>query len=295
MAPKQEAIVSSQLPSLRGLAALSSLARHGRHDPAARALGVSRSALSHRIADLENELGVALVVRQGRLSTVTQEGLALLAAMGDALEKIEAAVAPLRRRRRQLRLSTVSTFASNWLLPRLREFQALHPDIDLVVTTTQRVIDLDHEDVDCAIRHGDGQWEALQSTLLFHETLVPIAVPGLYGEKPNEWPPIRARTRFQDWPRWWRATNQSGSPPPDGVVVETRAQALEAALAGAGVAITDRRYLDAILTEGRLAILGPSTELPEGYYFVRKTRVRNARHVEDMLQWLLSRTTRDGS
>jgi hypothetical protein len=125
---KEKQAISNQLPSMRGLSALSSLARYGRHDPAAQALGISRSALSHRIADLEEELGVSLVVKRGRLSMITEEGLALLAAMGDAIEKIEAAVAPLQRRRRQLRLSTVSTFASNWLLPRLRDFQARHPD-----------------------------------------------------------------------------------------------------------------------------------------------------------------------
>lgn len=293
-AGKGSRAISSQLPSLRGLSALSSLARYGRHDPAAQALGISRSALSHRIADLEQELGVALVVKRGRLSAVTDEGLALLAAMGDALEKIEAAVGPLQRRQRQLRLSTVSTFASNWLLPRLRDFQARHPDIDLAVSTTQRVIDFDQEDVDCAIRHGHGQWEGLRSAFLFRETLVPAAKPGLFGERPPEWSTIRARSRFQDWTRWWRGTDQHGTPPMRGVVVETRSQALEAALAGAGVVLTDRRYLSSLLAEGRLVTLGPSVELPEAYFFVHRTSVRNPRLVDSMRHWLISQALEQG-
>ncbi|ATQ58336.1 LysR substrate-binding domain-containing protein [Paracoccus yeei] len=223
-----------------------------------------------------------------------QHGLALLAAMGDALEKIEAAVGPLQRRQRQLRLSTVSTFALNWLLPRLRDFQARHPDIDLAVSTTQRVIDFDQEDVDCAIRHGHGQWEGLRSAFLFRETLVPAAKPGLFGERPPEWSTIRARSRFQDWTRWWRGTDQHGTPPMRGVVVETRSQALEAALAGAGVVLTDRRYLSSLLAEGRLVTLGPSVELPEAYFFVHRTSVRNPRLVDSMRHWLISEALEQG-
>ncbi|WP_439817946.1 LysR substrate-binding domain-containing protein [Zavarzinia sp. CC-PAN008] len=275
---------------MRGLSALAALARHGRHDPAARALGISRSALSHRIADLEGELVAVLVVKRGRLSVVSDDGLALLAAMGDALERIESAVAPLQRRRHQLRLSTVSTFASNWLLPRLRDFQAGHPDIDLAVSTTQRVVDFDHEDVDCAIRHGHGEWTGLRSVLLFHGTLVPVARPGLYSPAPAGWPVIRARSRFQDWPRWWRGTGQAGVPPTHGITVETRSQALEASLAGAGVALTDRRYLDDLLRDGRLELLGPLVELVEGNYFVHPAKVRNSRLVDSMRHWLLAQS-----
>jgi LysR family glycine cleavage system transcriptional activator len=117
------------------------LARAGGLTAGSARLGVTRSALSHRIADLESHLGVALVRKSGRRTILTEDGQALLATMGDALDRIEAAVEPLRRRRRELRLSTVATFASHWLIPRLPEFQARHPDIDLAITTTTRVVD----------------------------------------------------------------------------------------------------------------------------------------------------------
>ena len=272
---------------MRGLAALSALARHGRHERAAEALGISRSAVSHRIADLEQELGVVLVVRTGRASALTEEALAILAAMGDALDRIESAVAPLHRRRHQVRLSTVSTFASNWLLPRLPDFQADCPEIDLVLTTTQRVIDLEHEDVDCAIRHGLGQWKGLRASLLFRETLVPVAAPGLAEDGGRDWPVVRARTRFHDWPSWWRAAKRPGEPPTRGIVVENRGQALEAALAGAGVVLTDLRYVERLIESGRLVRLGPVIDMAEGYYFVRMSVLRNARHIEQMERWLI--------
>jgi len=119
-----------QLPSMKGLQAIALLARTGSLTAAAGELGVTRSALSHRIADLELQLGVTLVRTLGRKAVLTDGAESLLAVMGDALDRIGAAIEPLHRRRSQLRVSTVATFASLWLLPRLPAFQARHPNID---------------------------------------------------------------------------------------------------------------------------------------------------------------------
>src|SRR6202163_4530252 len=143
-------------PSTRALTALSLLGSLGSLTEAANQLGVTRSALSHRIAELEKGLGVALVRKVGRRLKLTEDGERLLASMGDALERIEAAVQPFRRDRGQIRLSTVSTFASHWLIPRVAEFQARHPQIEVAIFTTTRPVDLRKEDMDCAIRHGRG-------------------------------------------------------------------------------------------------------------------------------------------
>jgi DNA-binding transcriptional LysR family regulator len=70
-------------------------------------------------------------------------------------------------------------FASHWLIPRIVQFQRQHPQIEVVISTTTRPVDLDAEDVDCAIRHGHGAWKGLAATLLFSETLMPIAAPDL--------------------------------------------------------------------------------------------------------------------
>jgi DNA-binding transcriptional LysR family regulator len=279
--------MSPSLPSLRGLAALAVLARHKRQGTAAEALGISRSALSHRIADLEAELGASLVTKDGRLSVLTEDGIALLAAMGDAIEKIDAAVAPMLRRSRQIRLSTVNTLAANWLLPRLPDFQRAHPGIEIAILTTQRVVDFEQEDLDCAIRHGLGAWPDLEAKLLFRETLVPAAAPGLVLGSPSTWPIIRARVRYRDWAQWWHATRETGDMPENGIVVENRAQALEAALAGAGVILTDARFVDAHLASGRLTTLGPIVELDTANYFVRRKSARNPKNVDALERWLV--------
>ena len=273
------------LPSLRSLQALSLLARTGGLGPAAKILGVTRSALSHRIADLEHQLGVALVQKEGRRIVLTDDADALVSAMGDALERIETAVEPIRRRGRQLRVSTVATFASHWLIPRLPKFRALHPDIDVVLTATRRVIDFRVEDVDCAIRHGRGNWPGVKATLLFGETLAPVTAPNVDADLRGSFT-IWARSRYRDWLRWWAASGQSGRPSKPGIMVDSRAAALEAALAGGGIAMMDLAYLDPHLASGTLRLLAPPIMLDEGYYFVRPTARRNDRLVGAFEEWI---------
>ncbi|WP_249159054.1 LysR substrate-binding domain-containing protein [Bradyrhizobium jicamae] len=279
------------LPSLRGLQALSLLSRTGSLTAAADVLGVSRSALSHRVADLERQLGVTLMQKRGRSVVLTDDGDALLAVMGDALDRIEAAVEPIRRRRSQLRISTVATLASHWLLPRLPEFRARHPDIEVALTTTRRVIDLEAEDFDCAIRHGSGNWPGLTATLLFRETLAPVAAPGA-DQNLKGTSIIRARSRFRDWSLWWAASQRAGKPSEGGLVVESRAQALEAALAGGGIAMIDMAYVDEHLSGRRLQLLAPPITLDEGYYLLRRPVRRNDRLLGAFEKWILAVSAR---
>jgi DNA-binding transcriptional LysR family regulator len=272
-------------PSARALSALSLLATLGSLREAAQQLGVTRSALSHRIAELERSLGVALVRKAGRRLVLTEDGERLLGIVGDALDRIEAAVQPFRRDRGQIRLSTVATFASHWLIPRVAEFQARHPSIEVVISTTTRAVDLGDEDFDCAIRHGRGTWKGLASTLLFEETLMPVAAASVaarirWGNRQG-WPGIpliRARSRFMDWSRWQKADPAVARKPAKWLTVETRAQALDAAIAGAGIALTDMAYIEPHLASGALKMLAEHPlQLPTGYYFVHRAGAGNVR------------------
>jgi DNA-binding transcriptional LysR family regulator len=288
-------MVGQVQPSARALAALSLLASLGSLTEAADRLGVTRSALSHRIAELEKMLGTAMVRKQGRRLKLTEEGERLLASMGDALERLEAAVQPFQRDRGEIRLSTVATFASHWLIPRLAQFQARHPNIDVAISTTTRPVDLGSEDVDCAIRHGRGAWKGLVSTLLFEETLMPIAALSVAdrvrANKQSSWqdiPLIRARSRFLDWSQWQRADRHFPRRPAKWLTVETRAQALDAALAGAGIALMDMAYLTPHVEAGRIATLAERPlQLPTGYYFVHAAKARNIHLLALFRDWVV--------
>jgi DNA-binding transcriptional LysR family regulator len=285
-------------PSARALSALSLFAAVGTLTEAAEQLGVTRSALSHRIADLERRLGVALVRKAGRRIALTEDGERLLASMGDALDRIEAAVQPFRRDRGQIRLSTVSTFASHWLIPRIAQFQARHPNIEVAILTTTRPVDLRSEEVDCAIRHGRGGWKGVAATLLFRETLVPIASPDIArrvaaGGRPG-WhgaPLIRARSRFMDWASWQKQDPALAKRRLKWLTVETRAQALDAAVAGAGVALMDMAYVGTAVSEGRLKLLAERPmQLPTGYYFVHAPNARNLHLLIMLRDWAVEAT-----
>jgi DNA-binding transcriptional LysR family regulator len=286
-------------PPARALEALARLANLGSLTVAAEELGVTRSALSHRIADLEKALGVALVRKAGRKLRLTEDGERLLGGMGDALERIEATVQSFQRNRGQIRLSTVSTFASHWLLPRVAEFQALHPKIEVAIFTTTRAVDLESEDIDCAIRHGRGSWKGLTSTLLFNETLMPIAARSVASRiRPQAraaWagiPLIRARSRFMDWTRWQKAHAAVHGALPKAqtkwLTVETRAQALDAAIAGAGIALMDMAYIGPHVGAGRIKTLAEHPlKLQVGYYFVHRPDVRNIHLLRLFRDWVV--------
>jgi DNA-binding transcriptional LysR family regulator len=280
-------------PSARALAALSLFATLGTLTEAAEQLGVTRSALSHRIAELEKHLGVALVRKTGRRIALTEDGERLLSSMGDALARLQAAVEPFRRDRGQIRLSTVATFASHWLIPRIAQFQARHPQIEVAIFTTTRAVDLKQEDIDCAIRHGRGGWKGLSSTLLFKETLMPVAAPEvadrfLHRAKPD-WrcaPLIRARSRFMDWSIWQKHDGVLAKRRIKWLTVETRAQALDAAISGAGVALIDMAYISAPVAEGRLRKLAEHPlPLPTGYYFVNVPNARSLHLLNHLRDW----------
>ena len=291
----------SAQPSPRALTALSLLATLGTLTEAAEQLGVTRSALSHRIAELERRLGVTLVRKVGRRVVLTEDGERLLAGMGDALDRIEAAVEPFRRDRGQVRLSTVATFASHWLIPRIAQFQQRHPQIEVMISTTTRPVDFGAEDMDCAIRHGHGTWKGLAATLLFKETLMPVAAPDLAANARRSWagaPLIRARSRFADWSNWQKHDAGLAGRRLEWLTVETRAQALDAALAGAGVALTDMAYLSALVSDGRLTMLAERPlQLSSGYYFVHPPKARNLHLLALLRDWVIeaARPFRNGS
>lgn len=283
-------------PSARALTALSLLAGFGSLTEAADRLGVTRSALSHRIAELEKSFGVALVRKAGRRLKLTEDGERLLASMGDALERIEAAVQPFQRDRGEIRLSTVATFASLWLIPRVVEFQARHPKIEVAIFTTTRPVDLGRENIDGAIRHGRGAWKGLVSTLLFEETLMPIAAASVAervrATPGSSWqggvPLIRARSRFVDWSKWQEANRRFPKRPAKWLTVETRAQALDAALAGAGIALMDMAYIAPHVEAGRVQTLAERPlQLPTGYYFVHAAKAKNMHLLALFRDWVV--------
>lgn len=285
------------MASLRALHAFSLLARHGRAALAAEKLGVSPSALSHLMRKLESELGATLVNRDGRGLSLTEEGQRLALSMGDAFDRIEEAVDSFKRRgRTELRISTVSTFATRWLIPRLPQFQTIQPDVELLLSASTRMIDLDRENYDCVIRLGTGNWPGVESRLLWQEHLAVAVAPGLLSGKDPEDPSIlndfrllHSASRRNDWNVWQEKAGLDHGDTTSGMVLQSRDLAIQAAIAGMGAIVIDRRFVSQELDAGHLVMPDwPRVELDTGYWFVRSPTRTLTRPVAAFRDWLLT-------
>ncbi|WP_417687985.1 LysR substrate-binding domain-containing protein [Roseibium sp.] len=284
------------MASLRALHAFSLLARHGRAAQAAEELGVSPSALSHLMRKLESELGTTLVLRDGRGLSLTEEGQRLALGIGDAFERIDEAVDSFKRRgRTELRISTVSTFATRWLIPRLPEFQAIQPDVEILLSASTRVVDLERENYDCAIRLGKGAWQGIDSALLWQEHLAVAIAPWLLPDGPaspvesiGKLRLLHSASRRGDWPKWLEKAGISHSEANSGTLVESRDLAIQAAIAGMGAIVIDRRFVEKEVEAGHLVLPDwPVLELETGYWFVRSPSRPLSRPVGAFRNWLL--------
>ncbi|GGB57160.1 LysR family transcriptional regulator [Roseibium aquae] len=285
--------------SLRALHAFSLLARLGRASLAADRLGVSPSALSHLMRKLEDELGAQLILRDGRGLILTEEGQRLALGLGDAFDRVEEAVDTFRRRgRTELRISTVSTFATRWLIPRLPEFQKIQPDVEILLSASTRMVDLEREHYDCAIRLGTGNWQGLDSVLLWQEHLAVAVAPALLAEHAAGGPSVLSRLplihsagRRGDWPLWLSSAGLDHEDAASGMVLESRDLAIQAAIAGMGAIAVDKRFLTKEVNAGHLLLPDwPVVELETGYWFVRSPARPLSRPVGAFRDWLQSTT-----
>ena len=285
------------MASLRALHAFSLLAKLGRASLAAERLGVSPSALSHLMRKLESELGATLILRDGRGLNLTEEGQRLAHGLGDSFDQIEEAVDTFRRKgRTELRISTVSTLATRWLIPKLPECQKLQPDVEILLSASTRTVDLDRENYDCAIRLGKGNWQGVESVLLWQEHLAVAIAPALLtdsiADSPQSLSGIRllhSASRRGDWTRWLAANGLAHAETAGGMVLESRDLAIQAAIAGMGAIVIDKRFVTREVTAGHLIHPDwPVVELDTGYWFVRSPHRPQSRQVAAFREWLRS-------
>src|SRR3954469_19363594 len=185
--------------SLRVLKAFTETARAGSLVGASQALHITPSAVSHLLRQLEETLGVPLFAARSPQVRLTESGDALGRRLAAAFDSIDSAIAEAQHRASDVRVSTLSSFLSLWLMPRLSRFQAHNSGIRLLFSTTMRPVDLHAEPFECAIRWGTGDWPGLEKTLLFRDRPVLVANPRLLGD-PAHPPRLAARPRPDDWP-----------------------------------------------------------------------------------------------
>jgi len=287
-------------PSLRCIRAFEAVARHRNVTLAAEELGVTQPAVTQQLRLLERHLGTRLVRADRRGIDLTAAGAVLATRVVRTFDDLRDALkdtAGLTGSAAPLTLALLATLAQRWLIPRLASFQAAHPEIEVRLLTTSRLVDLQREDVDLAIRIGDGRWPGCRSDFLFENALFPVASPALLSRLPLDTPADLARyvfisvdapPRHDDWPRWLTAAGQDGLKPQGRLSFASSAQALEAAAAGLGIAIAHTPFVEGDLKTGRLVV--PFAERivePESFYLVAPRAAASLPRVAAFRAWLL--------
>ncbi len=169
----------TQNPPFAALRALEAAARHLNFTRVAEELNVTQSAVSHQIRHLEELWGLKLFDRPPRGLVLTRAGQALAPVVRQFLEDLEQMLGTLQteNKRAPLRVDMLQSFSVKWLVPRLGRFHDEHPDIDIWISTHDELIDFATQDVDVAIRLGQGEYPGLHSTLLLREYVFPVCAP----------------------------------------------------------------------------------------------------------------------
>lgn len=254
-------MMTTRLPNLGALQAFEAAARHASFARAAAELGVTAAAVSHRVKDLERELGRTLFERLNRAVRLTPEGRSLAAALGDGLARIRAGVDECRGGSRTLPINVVPSLAAKWLVPRLDRFAARAPAVAVAITATEALSAPGSRDAAVAIRFGAGPYPGLDDQILFPLILTPVCTPALAGrlKQPAD---LAAMVLLHDsprqvvmpgWPEWLAlagvADRVDGR---QGPRFSAGSLTIEGALAGQGVALGIGPFVIDDIVAGRL-------------------------------------------
>lgn len=290
--------MARRLPPLRSLRAFEAAARHLSFARAADELHVTPAAISQQVKLLESHLGVALFRRGAQLS-LTEAAAAALPLVSDGFDLLERSVERLRQGRDHgpLVVSSSPSFAARWLIPRMARFQERHPEIDLRLSASIRLVDFDTEDVDLAIRYGSGRYPGLHVERLKAEEVVPVAnaalaqrlssaadlleVPLLHNSA-MDWD-----TTFPTWPAWLANAGVAVPPGLKPRVFDDFNLVLQAVLAGLGVALMWRTLLVDELNAGRLVPLFPAQPLTNAYHLVCPPKHLDNPKVAAFRDWMM--------
>jgi LysR family glycine cleavage system transcriptional activator len=293
-----------RLPPLNALRAFEAAARHMSFTKAAAELNVTQAAVSHQIKALEERLGLPLFRRLNRQLLLTDAGQAYLPEVREAFDRLASATDRLLTRDSTgvLTVTLLPSFAAKWLVPRLGRFREGHPEIDVRVSPSERLVDFAREDVDIGIRHGLGRYPGpLRADFLLAENVFPVCSPKLLeGPKPLRCPEdLRHHTLLhddyhQDWRMWLMAAGVTSVDPSRGPRFDDSSMVLQAAIGGQGVALGRSALVATDLAAGRLVKPFDITlASPLAYYLVYPSATADRPKIVAFRNWILAEARAD--
>jgi len=287
-----------KIPSTAALVAFESAARHQSFTRAADELALTQSAVCRQIAGLEEFLGIELFRRSRRGVKLTEAGLAYsrkVAAQLDAVER-DTLAAMGRQGAVAIELAVVPTFATQWLVPRLKAFQQLHPEVTVHLTNRTRPFLFADTSFDAAIYFGDGEWSGTEAHYLMPEEPLPVCSPELLAGRMAlgaaelaELPLLQQSTRPYAWRQWFAAQGLSVPHDLGGPRYELFSMLAQAAAHGMGVALIPPFLIQHELADGRLVPAHPAAlhSSDRAYYLMIPERKAESAALRAFRDWLL--------
>ena len=289
------------LPPLNLIQGFEAAARTLSFTKAAAELFITQSAISRQIGALEEHLGVALFERRHRSLALTEPGRILERAAGELLQRLQEVTDRLRATgaARHLTVATTSGFASLWLIPRLRGFTLLQPDVDVRISAGYKTVNLERSLVDVAVRYCAPQDAPEGAMRLFGEELFPVCSRTLRDGGPHALRTLNDLEHhvllhmdgafgFLDWGTWLAAQGHPDLKPAASLRFDGYEQMIGAALSGQGVGMGIGRLVSGLLEEGRLVAPFSKSLVGERAYYVIRSSLTGARpHVGAFVKWLV--------
>lgn len=289
-----------RLPNLAALRAFEAAARHGNFSRAAEEIHVTHGAISHQVRALEEELGVPLFTRHGKRIAITPEGERFAATLRRALTDISVAAAVLQADARQKRLTITAlpSFAARWLSPRLGRFIEQHPDMEVMLQSSNQLTDFARESVDVGIRFGHGVYPGLTVEKIMDDYYYPVASPrfnrGRFPRTPDELAQhTLLRCHMEPWTPWFEAAGLDLPEPSGGLVFQDSSMLVRAAVEGHGIALARHALAASDIESGDLVRLFEiAVRCSQSYYLVCPAEALQKPQVQAFRNWIQEETVK---
>ena len=282
-----------RLPPLAAVRVFEAAARHLSFTTAAVELGMTQAAVSYQIRALEERLGIQLFHRVKGRVTLSDAGRRAAPSISGAFDALDGAFATLRTDQAAvLTISCSTTFASNWLAPRLGSFQLAQPAIAVRLQSSNTLVDFAREEVDVAIRSVRLPDSDLHADPLFRTDITPMANPGFLASHavtvPADLLAVPRLSPDDDWWSLWLTAFGLSDRPGTGLKLDSQAIEGAAAIAGQGVAILSPQMWTRELADGRLVAPFPEVALTgTSFWLVYPEGRRNVGKIRSFRAWLL--------
>ncbi|PCM47237.1 LysR family transcriptional regulator [Pseudomonas fluorescens] len=287
-----------KIPSTTALISFEAAARHESFTKAAEELSLTQGAICRQIASLEEFLSVELFRRSRRGVKLTEAGLSYSRRVATQLDAVERDTLSVMGQQgtNVIELAVVPTFGTQWLLPRLKDFQLKHPEVTVNLTNRTRPFLFADTDFDAAIYFGDADWSGTESHRLMGENPMPVCSPALLGSKkhltPNEiaeLPLLQQTTRPYAWRQWFNSQHLNIPRDMTGPRYELFSMLAQAAMHDMGIALIPPFLIQRELAEKRLVIANPNAlSSIKAYYLMIPERKVESASLKAFRDWLVN-------